>query len=87
MAMGAVYPLWESNHCARQSRRGKDHLYHVVAVAQAVVAYAQDILVELGVINTGADDDDVIGGEVGIGGPCYPVWRSAGIRGCDDSPV
>ena len=24
--MGAVYPLWESNHCARQSRRGKDHL-------------------------------------------------------------
>ena len=23
MAMGAVYSLWESNHCARQSRRGK----------------------------------------------------------------
>ena len=23
--MGAVYSLWESNHCARQSRRGQDH--------------------------------------------------------------
>lgn len=21
------------------------------------------------------------------GGPCYPVWRSAGVCGCDDSPV
>ena len=31
-----------------------------------MVAYAQDVLIELGVINTGADDDDVIGGEVGI---------------------
>ena len=25
MAMGAVYSLWESNHCAGQSRRGQDH--------------------------------------------------------------
>ena len=25
-AMGAVYPVWESNHCARQPRRGQDHL-------------------------------------------------------------
>ena len=26
MVMGAVYPLWESNHCAGQPRRGQDHL-------------------------------------------------------------
>ena len=38
----------------------------VVAVAQAVVAHPQHVLVELGVVDARADDDDVIGGEVGI---------------------